>query len=165
MLKKCSSDPMKGKFESHATMTPPRIPRSPIRAIAICGIGLASGCARSSSQPACGNPGLTPTLEYELFFGRGIPARPALTEQEWAEFTAEVVTPHLPDGFTSFDADGQWMNPTTRRIIKEKTKVLLVVLPGTEVAATAIASIRDAYRTKFHQQSVGMAVRPVCSAF
>jgi hypothetical protein len=146
-------------------MTPPRIPGSLIRAIVICGIGLASGCANAPSKPACVDPGLTPTLEYELFFGRGIPARRALTEQEWAEFTAEVITPHLPDGFTAFDADGQWKNPTTRRIIKEKTKVLLVVLPGTDAAATAIASIRDAYRTKFNQQSVGIAVHPVCSAF
>ncbi len=146
-------------------MSPPWIPRSLIRTIAICGIALASGCARAPSQPACADAGLTPTLEYQLFFGRGIPARPALTEQEWAEFTAEVITPHLPDGFTAFDADGQWMNPTTHRIVKEKTKVLLVVLPATDAAATAIAAIRDAYRTKFHQQSVGMAVHPVCSAF
>jgi hypothetical protein len=136
-----------------------------IRAIAISGIALASGCARAPSQLACTDPGLTAMLEYQLFFGRGIPARPALTEQDWAEFTAEVITPHLPDGFTAFDADGQWMNPTTRRIIAEKTKVLLVVLPGTEAAATAIAAIRDAYRIKFHQQSVGMAVHPVCGAF
>ena len=88
-----------------------------------------------------------------------------LTEQEWSEFTADVITPHLPDGFTAFDADGQWMNPITRRIIAEKTKVLLVVLPGTEAGANAVAAIRDAYQTKFHQHSVGIAVHPVCGAF
>jgi Protein of unknown function (DUF3574) len=136
-----------------------------IRMIAICGIAYASGCARSSSPPACTHSGLTPMLEYQLFFGRGIPARPALTEQEWSEFTADVITPHLPDGYTAFDADGQWMNPTTRRIIAKKTKVLLVVLPGTEAAATDVAAIRDAYQTKFHQRSVGIAVHPVCGAF
>jgi hypothetical protein len=136
-----------------------------IRAIAVSGIALAGGCAHAPPQPACADPRLTPMLEYQLFFGRGTPARPAPTEQEWAEFTADVITPHLPDGFTAFDADGQWMNPTTRRIIREKTKVLLVVLPGTEAAATAIAAIRDAYQTKFHQQSVGVAVHPVCGAF
>jgi Protein of unknown function (DUF3574) len=66
---------------------------------------------------------------------------------------------------TAFDADGQWMNPITRRIIAEKTKILLVVLPDTEAAATDVAAVRDAYRTKFHQQSVGIAVHPVCGAF
>jgi Protein of unknown function (DUF3574) len=60
---------------------------------------------------------------------------------------------------------GRERNPTTRRIIEEKTTVLLVVLPGTEGAATAIAAIKDAYRTKFHQQSVGITVHPVCGAF
>jgi Protein of unknown function (DUF3574) len=153
------------KFESRATMTPRRIPRSLIRAIVISGIALASGCAHAPSQPACADPGLAPMLEYQLFFGRGIPARATLTEPEWAAFTADVITPHLPDGFTAFDADGQWMNPTTHRIIKERTKVLLVVLPATDAAATAVAAIRDAYRTQFHQQSVGITVHPVCGAF
>jgi Protein of unknown function (DUF3574) len=136
-----------------------------IRAIVTSVITLACGCAHAPPQPACADLALKPMLEYQLFFGRGIMARPELTKQEWSEFTADVITPNLPDGFTAFDADGQWMNPTTRRIAKEKTKVLLVVLPGTEAAATAVGAIRDAYRTQFHQQSVGMTVHPVCGAF
>jgi hypothetical protein len=135
------------------------------RAIAIGVIALAGGCAYAPSQPPCTGAGGTPMLEYQMFFGRNIAGRPALTDQEWAEFSELVVTPHLPDGFTAFDADGQWMNPATHRIVKEKTKVIIVALPDTEAAASAIAAIKDAYRTRFHQQSVGMTVHPACGAF
>jgi hypothetical protein len=99
-------------------------------------------------------------LEYQLFFGRT-----AATDQEWADFAAQVVTPHLPDGFTAFDADGQWMNPTTHRIGKERTKVIIVALPDTDAARSAVAAVKDAYRAQFHQQSVGTIVHPTCGAF
>ena len=104
-------------------------------------------------------------LEYELFFGRGIAGRAPLTDQEWSTFAADVVTPHLPDGFTAFDADGQWMNPATHRIVAERSKILVVAVPDTEAARASIAAIRDAYRAQFHQQSVGMTVHPACGAF
>ena len=99
-------------------------------------------------------------LEYALFFGRA-----SVTDQEWAEFIAQVVTLHLPAGFTAYDADGQWMNPTTHRIGRERTKVIVVALPDTPAGDAAIAAIKDAYRTRFHQQSVGTTVDPVCGAF
>ena len=104
-------------------------------------------------------------LEYQLFFGRSIPEQSALTDQEWADFVAQVVTPHLPDGFTAFDAEGQWMNPATHRIVSEKTEVIIVAVPDTDAAASAIAAVKDAYRTRFRQQSVGMTVHPTCGAF
>ncbi len=38
-------------------------------------------------------------LEYHLFFGRNIVGRLPLTDTEWADFAARVVTLNLPDGF------------------------------------------------------------------
>jgi hypothetical protein len=96
---------------------------------------------------------------------RGIPVRAALTDQDWVNFTAQVVTPYLPAGFTAFDADGQWTNPATLRIVTEKTKVIIVALPDTAPAASAITAVRDACRAEFHQQSAGMTVRPICREF
>jgi hypothetical protein len=104
-------------------------------------------------------------LQFELFFGRGIAGRAPLTDQEWADFAARVITPRLPDGFTAFDADGQWMNPMAQRIVRERSKVLVVALPDTPESASAIAAIKDAYRAQFHQQSVGTTVHPTCGAF
>jgi hypothetical protein len=128
-------------------------------------IAVAVGCAPTASPLSCAGVGGTSMLEYQLFFGRGIPGRADLTDQEWADFAAQVVTPHLPDGFTVFDADGQWMNPATHRIAKDHTKVIIVALPDTPAGASVIAAIKDAYRTQFHQQSVGTTVHPTCGAF
>ena len=104
-------------------------------------------------------------LEYHLFLGRNIAGRQSLADTEWADFAARVVTPNLPDGFTAFDAYGQWMNPATRRISDEATKVLIVAVPDTPASDRAIKAIEDAYKAEFHQQSVGMTVAPVCAAF
>ena len=128
-----------------------------IRMLAVCTLALA-GC--TPPELPCGRLGGAPMLEYQLFFGRG-----SVTEQAWSDFAAGVVTPHLPDGFTVVDADGQWMHPATRRISSERTKVLVVAVPDTATSAAAIAAIKDAYRAQFHQQSVGTTIHPVCGAF
>jgi hypothetical protein len=99
-------------------------------------------------------------LEYQLFFGRT-----SISDQQWAGFTATIVTPHLPDGFTAFDADGQWMNPATHHLVRERTKVIIVAVPDAPATAAAITAIKDDYRAQFHQQSVGTIVHPVCAAF
>jgi hypothetical protein len=123
-------------------------------------LGVLAVTACTPPQLPCARLGGAPMLQYELFFGRS-----SVTDQDWAEFTAQVVTPHLPDGFTAFDADGQWMNPATHRISKERTKVIVVAMPDTPAGDAAIAAIKDAYRAQFHQQSVGTTVHPVCGAF
>jgi hypothetical protein len=125
---------------------------------------IAAGCTTATTPPCAGIGGAA-MLEYQLFFGRGIPGRVDLTDQEWTDFAAQAVTPRLPDGFTAFDADGQWMNPATRRIARERTKVLIAAVQDTPATASAIAAIKEAYRTQFHQQSVGTAVHPTCGAF
>jgi hypothetical protein len=126
---------------------------------------IASGCAGTSEPLPCARLGGVPMLEYHLFFGRGISGRPDLTEREWAEFLQRIVTPNLPDGFTVFDAYGQWMQPATQRVAKENTKVIVVAVPDTEAARSAITVVKDAYRSEFHQQSVGTTVQPACGAF
>ena len=115
------------------------------------------GC---TPQSGCDRLGGSPMLEYQLFFGRS-----NVSDQQWTEFAAKVVTPNLPDGFTAFDADGQWMNPNTHGLSRERTKVVIVAVPNASVAATAIARIKDEYRQRFAQISVGTVVHPVCGAF
>ena len=128
-----------------------------LRAGACCVVLVIGGC---SETPACGRLGVAPMLEYQLFFGRA-----AVSDQAWADFTAQVVTPHLPDGFTVLDAYGQWMNPATHRVAREPTKVIVVAVPDTPASVAAIDAIERVYRTQFHQQSVGTVVHPVCGAF
>jgi hypothetical protein len=115
--------------------------------------------ACTPTAPSCPH-GLAPMLEYRLYFGRS-----SVSDQQWAEFTQQVVTAHLPDGFTAIDADGQWMNPDTHRISRERSKVIVVAVPDTPASAAAITAIKDDYRARFAQKSVGVTVAPVCGAF
>ena len=103
-------------------------------------------------------------LQSTLFFGRATPDG-AVTDAEWGRFTTEVVTPRFPDGFTAFDAAGQWRDPATGKIGKEDTKVLLIAAPNSAATLRSLDEISAEYRTRFHQRSVGLATAPVCAAF
>ena len=104
-------------------------------------------------------------LVAELFFGRTIPGRGPSTDAEWRAFAAEIVTPNFPDGFTVFDGEGQWQNPATRQITRQRTKVLLVGARRTPDLGPRLSAVIDAYKTRFHQQSVGVITRDSCAAF
>jgi hypothetical protein len=121
----------------------------------LCVLALA-GCTTLT----CERLGGAPMLEYQLFFGRS-----NVSDQAWAEFTAQVVTPNLPGGFTELDADGQWLNTDTRQIGRERSKVLIAALPDNPTTASSIARIKDEYRQRFAQLVVGTVVHPVCGAF
>ena len=104
-------------------------------------------------------------LVAELFFGRRINGRGPLTDAEWAEFAAQTVTPNFPDGFTVFDGEGQWRDPRTGHIAHGPTKILLVAARREPDLARRLSAVIDAYKTMFHQQSVGLITRYSCAAF
>ena len=73
---------------------------------------------------------------------------------------------NLPDGFTVARcrrAVDEPRHPIASA--SERTKVIVVAVPDTPASAAAIAAVKDAYRTRFHQQSVGTTIHPVCGAF
>ena len=78
---------------------------------------------------------------------------------------AEIVTPNFPDGFTVFDGEGQWRNPATGKIAQDPTKILLVAAQRSPDLAARLSAVIDAYKTRFHQQSVGIVTRDSCAAF
>ena len=104
-------------------------------------------------------------LVAELFFGRNIPGRAPLTDAEWSEFAAQTITPNFPDGFTVFDGDGQWQNPVTSRIARDRTKVLLVAAKRRPDLAPRLSAVIESYKSRFHQQSVGVITHDSCAAF
>ncbi len=104
-------------------------------------------------------------LVAELFFGRGIEGREPLTDAEWAEFAAQTIAPNFPDGFTVLDGVGQWRNPQTGHIARDRTKILLVAAKRAPDLARRLSAVTDAYKTKFRQQSVGIITRDSCGAF
>jgi len=50
-------------------------------------------------------------VEIRLFFGLGTPDG-TLSDEKWARFLTEVVTPRFPSGLTVVHADGQWPTRT-----------------------------------------------------
>jgi hypothetical protein len=132
---------------------------------------LLAGCAQWPGSPAadasysCLLPSQQRMLVAELFFGRGVTGRTPLTEVEWAEFAAETITPNFPDGFTVLDGEGQWRDPRNGHIAGSRTKILLVAARYTPDLAQRLSAVVDAYKTQFHQQSVGIITRAACAAF
>lgn len=131
---------------------------------AIAVVMILSGCA-DPGVPSCA-PGLgTASTVFTLFLGKAIPGRGDLTDKEWRAFLDDTVTASLPHGYTFFDANGAWMNPNTRKTIRESTKVLVVALPDDPDSLIAVDRIRTAYQLKYHQQIVGMTAQHACAAF
>ena len=85
-----------------------------------------------------------------------------MPDEAWASFAATVLTPAFPDGFTVYEAAGQWRDPATRETVRERTRVMQVFGPA---ASAQVTVVRDAYRVRFHQVSVGEAVGSACAAF
>lgn len=132
-----------------------------------CAALLAACSALTPPQPAapCPLPGQDRYASIELFFGRDIPGRGPLTDAEWDDFAARVITPQFPDGFTALDGDGQWFDQATGRLVHERSKILLVVADPDSDLKTRIGSVVAAYRAQFHQRSVGVLTSEACGAF
>ena len=105
-------------------------------------------------------------LVAELFFGRDIAGRQIVSDAEWSDFVASVVTSQFPDGLTVFDGYGQWRNPANGTIGRSPhVKIVLIAVPRSAGLADRFAAVIDAYKTHFRQQSVGVITRDSCAAF
>jgi hypothetical protein len=113
----------------------------------------------------CPLPSEKPMLEVQLFFGRDIPGGGRVSDADWANFAATVITPAFPDGFSVTDANGQWRDSDSRKIVREPSEIVMIVATESAALAPKIGKIADAYRARFRQQSVGVVTRPVCAAF
>ena len=100
----------------------------------------------------------------ELYFGMSRADGPDVTEQEFRRFLSRVVTPRFPDGFTVFDALGQYRG-RDGRIVSEPTKVLLVVHGSDARLRSAVQELRDIYRRLFQQESVLLIESPARAGF
>jgi len=117
--------------------------------------------AGSALADECPAP-LKSMLRAELYFGRGLPER-GVSQAEWKRFAAEVLTAQFPDGLTVLDGRGQWR--LGARIIRERSTVVIAVLPDGPQARERIAAAAEAYKKQFNQKSVGVVTQSVCGAF
>jgi hypothetical protein len=109
--------------------------------------------------------GQQPTLSAELFFGRNIGQRHAVTEAAWSRFLASEITPRFPAGLTVVDATGQWRDSNRNMLVRERSKLVLLTLRPGAADQAKIDAIVAAYKRRFRQQSVTVLVRPGCISF
>jgi hypothetical protein len=125
-----------------------------------------SGCA--SAPPAAPAPncpaGQEPMRTAQLFFGRNIGDRPAVSQADFQRFLDEVVTPRFPTGLTVLEGGGQWKG-AENVLIREASKVVVLVMPKGEGRMSKVEEIRKAYKDRFGQESVLLVTQEACVAF
>jgi hypothetical protein len=123
-----------------------------------------AGCA--IAPPACVLPRQTPVTVIQFFFGRDMPGGGMVSDADWADFATHTLTTEFPAGFTVSDGRGQWLDPSTRHIGKEETKIVLIAVPrDTRDLPSRLEKTIVAYRTRFHQEAVGVVSTAGCGAF
>ncbi len=133
-------------------------------------VAVLAACAfiLSCSSEAQTNPcpdGTNPYTEYRLFFGRGNADNPRVVSDEaWEGFLEDTITVEFPDGLTTLDAYGQYTNPDGA-LIKEDTKVLIILVPPDADSAPGIDRIIEEYKQRFSQQGVLREVKATCASF
>jgi hypothetical protein len=122
--------------------------------------------AEGAAMEAAGcSPSQEPRIVVQLLFGRGKGDGGGITQADWGGFVAHELTPRFPDGFTMIDSTGQWLSPQQGAIIREDSKLVEIVLPGNTYDASKIDAVIGAYKSQFHQQSVGLIVQTACVRF
>ena len=120
-----------------------------------------SACAQPGAPPVCTAP-LKPAVAIDLYFGRDKPGGGEVTDAEWGAFVTEVVTSRFPDGLSVFDSSGQYREPTGR-IVRERSKRLVVIVFDSPAHKAKIIEIVEAYKQRFGQYSVFRVEQPVCA--
>ena len=103
-------------------------------------------------------------VEYQLFMGRNDGAEEIVTDEAWRTFLADAVTPRFPDGLTVLDANGQWRG-SDDEILRERSKVLLILAPPGDEPLRLINEISDEYSSRFRQDSVLLTIKDACVSF
>ena len=102
--------------------------------------------------------------QAQLFFGRDIQRRTMVTDAQWRDFLDQEVTPRFPAGFSVSDIYGQYRN-VAGQIAREQSKELLIISQGDASDDAKLNAIRDAYKSRFNQESVLLVESPVCAGF
>lgn len=129
--------------------------------------GLATACAPAVAVA----PGSAPaavahadTVADRLFFGRSIPGGGMVTDEEWAAFLRDVVTPRFPDGLSVWRAEGQWLD-SRGTLEHEQSMVVEVIHAASPQVDAALRDIADEYKRRFRQDAVLRITTPVRMRF
>lgn len=136
--------------------------RATILAAALLALSACAPRAPQDTASRCRAP-LGPAVQVDLYFGLAARGR-EIGEAEWAAFLEQEVTPRFPDGLSVVDVAGQYRNPSGR-ITRERSKLLVVIVPDAAGHLAKVQAIVDAYKRQFDQLSVLHVERAICAAF
>ena len=122
---------------------------------------LACACAQVETR-ACAE-GQRASVNDTLYFGTAKPGG-AVSGDEWDRFLREVVTPRFPEGFTQWEASGQW-KPADGSIVREGSHVLAIVHPASPQAEANVRAIAAEYKSRFRQEAVLRVRSEACVSF
>jgi hypothetical protein len=118
-------------------------------------------CAQPGAPAVCTAP-LKPAREIDLYFGRDKQGGGEVSEAEWAAFLTDTVTPRFPDGLSVLNVEGQ-ARESSGRIVRERTKLLVVVVFDAPAHQGRVREIVQAYNGRFGQHGVFWSEHPVCA--
>lgn len=130
-----------------------------MRALAAIMLSLTvAGCA-SLQTPSC------PTSQERLrtaqmFFSQ----KPGVSDAEFRKFVDEELTPRFPDGLTILNGGGQW-GGSENQLIREASKVVVIVLPPKGDPTAKVEAARGAYKKRFQQETVLLVTQASCVSF
>lgn len=128
------------------------------------GAGAGSTAASVADGPTVCPQGTALWAEYRLYFGRNRGGEEVVSDEEWAVFVRDIVTPHFPDGLTVLDGEGQWQT-VSGAIERERSKVLVVLAPLDSDAPARLATVANGYKGHFGQESVIQTIDSACASF
>jgi len=94
----------------------------------------------------------TRMVRTELYMGMARRGQADVSEQEWAEFLEQVVTPRFPRGITVLSGRGQWLQDD--EVVKEPSKLLVVFREAGSASERLIEEVRAEYIRRFDQDAV-----------
>jgi hypothetical protein len=99
-----------------------------------------------------------------LYFGRFMPSGEEVSVDAWSGFLAEVITPCFPEGFTWWDANGQWQEEDGI-VVWESTFILEIVHLKSKADDDKLKAIIEVYKKRFQQGSVLHVTHPANAEF
>jgi hypothetical protein len=114
-------------------------------------IAALSGCV-STPDAGCA-AGEQAAVSETIYFGMARPTGGAVSQEEWATFLRDEVTPRFPAGLTVWPAAGQWRG-NDGQVVREDSYVLNLIHPGDAVAERSVLAIVSRYKQQFAQEAV-----------
>lgn len=98
-----------------------------------------------------------------LYFGTARPGG-VVSAAEWSDFLRDEITPRFPQGFTAWDAAGQW-KAARGTIEREGSHVVSVVHPADARSEESVRAIVGAYKSRFAQEAVLRVTAGACASY